>query len=196
MREFIRDFVTICAQTLVLESPIYEFGSFIVDGQEQRADLRSLFPKKKFIGADMRPGKGVDVILNLHKIDLPNNTANTIICVETLEHVEYPRKALSEIHRVLKPGGVLIISSSMSQKIHGYPEDYWRFTPMAFTSLLQDFDTIMVDWCGDIKLPHGVVGVGKKGLFTNPEVNRFNPQVRRWKKVNTRRGNTMRVTKE
>lgn len=71
MRQFIKEFAKICAETLPTIEPIYEFGSFRPQGQEILADMRSFFPNKKYIGTDMREGLGVDVILNLHNIDLP-----------------------------------------------------------------------------------------------------------------------------
>ena len=59
MRELIRDFVALACNTLPLNGPIYEFGAFLVPGQEQLADLRPLFPGKPYVGADMREGPGV-----------------------------------------------------------------------------------------------------------------------------------------
>jgi 2-polyprenyl-3-methyl-5-hydroxy-6-metoxy-1,4-benzoquinol methylase len=47
----------------------------------------------------MREGLGVDRILDLHDIDLPSESAGTIICLDTLEHVEYPHRALEDICR-------------------------------------------------------------------------------------------------
>jgi ubiquinone/menaquinone biosynthesis C-methylase UbiE len=35
-------------------------------------------------------------------------TFSTVVCTEVLEHVPYPARALSEIRRVLRPGGVLV----------------------------------------------------------------------------------------
>ena len=36
-------------------------------------------------------------------------------------HVEYPRRAMAEIHRILKDDGIVIISSVMNFPIHAYP---------------------------------------------------------------------------
>ncbi|MDD1644903.1 MAG: hypothetical protein LUP93_01075 [Methanomicrobiales archaeon] len=101
MRPSIKKFVHICAEELPLEDPIYEFGSLQVPGQEGFADLRPYFPGRKYLGADMAPGPGVDVVLNLHHIDLPSESVGTAISCDTLEHVEYPRKALSELFKSL-----------------------------------------------------------------------------------------------
>jgi len=60
MRPTIRRFVDAVAQTLPIGEPIYEFGSYRVEGQEELADLRPLFPGKEYIGCDLRPGLGVD----------------------------------------------------------------------------------------------------------------------------------------
>jgi hypothetical protein len=162
MRESIRDFVKAASGSIPIPEPIYEFGSFQVEGQEAIADLRPLFPGKKYIGCDMRSGKGVDLLLNLHDIELPDSMAGTVLVLDTLEHVEFCRRAMSEVYRILKPGGVAIISSVMYFPIHEYPSDYWRFTPEGFRSLLHQFSYSMVDFLGKEDSPHTVVGIGIK----------------------------------
>lgn len=63
MRESIKQLVKICSEILPISEPIYEFGSLQVPGQENFADIRSLFQSKKYVGADIRDGLGVDIIL-------------------------------------------------------------------------------------------------------------------------------------
>jgi SAM-dependent methyltransferase len=162
MRESIKEFVQICAETLPLAEPIYEFGALQVEGMEGFADLRPLFPNKQYLGADMRPGLGVDVVLDLHQIDLAPKSVGTVLIMDTLEHVEYPGQAVQEAHRILKEDGVLIISSVMNFPIHSHPNDYWRFTPEAFKSILKPFVVSYVDFAGDEIFPHTIVGVGSK----------------------------------
>ncbi|MFW9879260.1 MAG: methyltransferase type 11, partial [Candidatus Thorarchaeota archaeon] len=99
MRKIIKCFVKLAAEALPIQEPIYEFGSFQVPGQEKLSNIRSLFPGKEFIGADIREGKGVDVILDLHNIDLPEETAGSVLVLDTLEHIEYPQKAIEGIYR-------------------------------------------------------------------------------------------------
>jgi len=163
MRDSVKEFVSDVIETVPLKEPIYEFGSYLVPEQIELANLRSLFPGKEYIGCDMRGGPGVDQILNLHNIDLPPATAGTVLCLDTLEHVEYPRKAMEEIHRILKPGGIVIISSVMNYPIHDFPFDYWRFTPEAFRSLLKIFASIYVNHAGENDFPHTIVGIAGKG---------------------------------
>jgi SAM-dependent methyltransferase len=163
MRHSIREFVEIAARTLPVVEPIYEFGSYRVPGQERLADLRPLFPGLRYVGADMRAGLGVDRVLDLHRLDLEDGAVGTALCLDTLEHAEYPHRAMEEIHRVVRRGGVAVISSVMKFPIHDYPHDYWRFTPEAFRTLLKPFDQVHVDWAGDELFPHTVVGVGVKG---------------------------------
>jgi len=182
MRELIKQFVEIVADTLPIPEPIYEFGSLQVQGQEDFADLRPLFAGKEYVGCDMQEGPGVDRILNLHKIDLPPETAGTVLMLDTLEHVEFVRKAVAETYRIMKPDGVLVISSVMNRSIHGYPHDYWRFTPEAFKSLLKVFESCFVDFAGYEKFPHTVVGVGFKGESPRNYVDNFMMKLGDWKK--------------
>ena len=184
MRKCVKKFVAIVAESFPLREPIYEFGSLQVPGQEGFADLRSIFPGQRYIGADMRPGPGVDVILDLHRIALPDGSAGTVLCLDTLEHVEYPHAALSEIHRILAPSGIAVISSVMDYPVHDYPLDYWRFTPMALTSLLKPFSDSFVGFAGKESFPDTVVGLGfKDGL---PDITDFMKKYRQWQRAENR----------
>lgn len=180
MNKRIRSFVEIVAGSFSIKEPVYEFGALQVPGQEGIADLRSLFLSKEFVGCDMREGRGVDKILNLHNIDLPSESVGTLVCMETLEHVEYPRIALREIYRILVPNGIAVISSPMDFPIHEHPSDYWRFTPEAFKSLLKDFPSSFVGYAGNPDFPSTVVGIGFKGL--SPDLTMFEVLYKHWSK--------------
>lgn len=179
MRKSIKEFVKICSETLPIHEPIYEFGSLQVPSQVGFADLRPLFPNKKYIGADMRKGPGVDVILNLHNIGLPPESVGTVLILDTMEHVEFPRKAIEESYRILKSEGILIVTSVMYFPIHGAPYDYWRFTPEGFKSLLKPFAFSWVDSCGHPQFPRTVVGIGFKGGSIS--MDKFLSKFKDWK---------------
>jgi len=176
MRPPVKDFVKICSQVLPVLEPIYEFGSFQVPGHKGYADLRPYFPNKKYVGADIRQGAGVDVIINLHDTALPPESVGTVLMLDTLEHVEYLRKAMEEVYRILKPKGVLIISSVMYCPIHDN-HDYWRFTPEGFTSILKPFAFSFVDSIGNPKFPHTVVGIASKSSIAENVMNELIKQL-------------------
>ena len=184
MREHIKEFVKLCIDNFNTPEPIYEFGSLQVEGQEVWADLRPYFKEKKFIGCDIREGPGVDIILDLHDIDLPSSSVGTVLLLDTIEHVEYPYKALCEIFRILKPGGLLIMSSALNWPIHEHPFDYWRFTPEAFKSLLKRFETQLVSYLGEDDFPHTILGIGIKGKRIS--IEQFKPKFQKWREEKER----------
>jgi SAM-dependent methyltransferase len=59
---------------------------------------------------------------------IPAVTYDSALCLEVLEHIPYPLLALREIYRILKPGGVLVLSVPYLSRIHDQPYDYSRFT--------------------------------------------------------------------
>jgi SAM-dependent methyltransferase len=163
MRGNIQEFVRVVARTLDIPEPVVEIGSLQVEGQVYSADLRPFFPGKQYIGCDMREGPGVDRIEDVQRLSFAAGSVGTTLMLDTLEHVADPLSAMREVLRVLKPGGLVVISSVMDFPIHEYPHDYWRFTPQGFALLLKDFSPHRVYLQGNPRFPHSVVGVGKKG---------------------------------
>lgn len=105
-------------------------------------DLRSLFSAgNEYIGVDMESGPGVDIVLDLTgdfehvHTKLGNRRFGTIFCLSVLEHCENPFKMAENLTKLLKPDGTICISAPFSWQIHGYPNDYWRFTPEGIKKL-------------------------------------------------------------
>jgi SAM-dependent methyltransferase len=162
MRQSVKDYLTKVLNQYPIKEPIYEIGSYRVEGQEEFADLRPFFPEKRYIGCDMRQGLGVDRVEDVHCLNIRSNSIGTVLIFDTLEHVENVHQAMTEIHRVLKPGGMVIMSSVMNFPIHDYPSDYWRFTPKAFELLLKRFSIYEVEFDGNPQFPEGIYGFGIK----------------------------------
>ena len=160
-QKLIIEIVAELAGLIEFPEPIVEFGSLQVE-PDQPNDLRPLFEGKRFIGTDMRPGAGVDRVEDLRELTFADGEVGTALCLDTLEHCEDPLRACRELHRVLREGGVCVISSVMFFPIHGYPQDYWRFTPEGFRALLAPFDDVWVTGIGHPELPTQVIGVGGK----------------------------------
>ena len=69
-------------------------------------------------------------------IPLANNTYQTVIATEVLEHCFEPEIVLKEINRVLKPGGVFFFTVPFLWNLHEVPNDAYRYTPFSLERLL------------------------------------------------------------
>src|SRR5438132_9293502 len=163
MRDHNKAFCRLTAETFDCPGPVYEFGSYQVEGQVEYADLRPLFHGKSYVGCDMRPGPGVDRVEDVSAISLPDGVAGTVLCIETFEHVFEVRRAFDEVFRVLQPGGLFVLTSPLNFRIHGYPDDYWRMTPNCLRRMLAPYEGRLVGYQGHDKFPHTVMAVGAKG---------------------------------
>ncbi len=69
---------------------------------------------------------------------------DTITCINVLEHIEYDKKALKNIHHLLKPAGVLILLVPAHPFLYGKIDQeighYRRYTKKGVRALLEDAD--------------------------------------------------------
>lgn len=178
MMDLVVDFVRDVAENLPIAGPVVEIGSRPAEGQEQLANLRGLFPGVEYIGCDIQEGPNVDRVEDVHALSFADDSVGTVLCVEVLEHVADPLRAVKEIHRVLRPGGIAAFSSQMFFPIHAHPWDYWRFTPEGFQLVLQPFESSLVVPVGFELMPMNVFGVGCKASAADLTVDRL-PRVKR-----------------
>lgn len=155
------DVVADLAREIEFPEPIVEFGSLKVE-EGQPNDLRPLFGGKSYTGTDFREGPGVDRVEDLRGLTYADGEVGTALCLDTLEHCADPLRACEEMHRVLRSGGLCVITSVMLIGIHAHPNDFWRFTPEGFRTLLAAFDHVDAAGMGDPSCPFFVFGMATK----------------------------------
>jgi len=81
---------------------------------------------------------------NVLSLALPDDSFDYVLSDQVLEHVEGdPYQAITECHRVLRPGGIALHTTCFMNPVHGAPMDFWRFTPFALSLLHRNWSEII-----------------------------------------------------
>ncbi|MBI2624112.1 class I SAM-dependent methyltransferase [Candidatus Parcubacteria bacterium] len=104
------------------------------------APYAKFFPNR--VGFDHVAGPGVDVVGDAHALPFTDGTFERILCTEVLEHLVDPPKAIAEMRRVLRPGGMLVLTTRFVFPLHDEPHDYWRFTRYGLEYLCRDWEIV------------------------------------------------------
>ena len=94
----------------------------------------------RYDGVDLfNPSEEIKYRLDAENLTgIPAGAYDTVIMIEVLEHLPHPWLALAEARRVLKPGGVILVSVPHLSRLHDLPHDYYRFTANGLASLLTE----------------------------------------------------------
>ena len=98
---------------------------------------------QRYTAVDIRRTPLVDVIATGEQLPFPQESFDLVICTQVLEYVPEPEKMLSEIHRVLRRGGTLILSVPAAQP-RDAAEECWGFHPFGIRRLLAGFTDVQV----------------------------------------------------
>jgi len=90
--------------------------------------------------------KKADVFYNAGVLPFGNDRFDSIVTFEVFEHVLNPDEFLREVNRVLKIGGVLLMSTAFIWDEHEQPHDYGRYTSFGLKYLLNKYDFEIIDY--------------------------------------------------
>jgi hypothetical protein len=91
----------------------------------------------EFLGTDIEAGADVDIVADVHRLSevVGEERFDVILSCSTFEHLKYPALAAHELMKALRVGGQLYIQTHQSFPLHGYPQDYFRFSQEALAGL-------------------------------------------------------------
>ena len=70
--------------------------------------------------------------------EVPDATFDIVFSRNTYEHLPRPWRAAAETARILKPGGLALVSTCFAWRFHPVPGDYFRFSHMGLELLFED----------------------------------------------------------
>lgn len=78
-----------------------------------------------------------EICADVASLPIRDAVFDSVLCLEVLEYVWQPLQALKEMHRLLRPNGVLVVSTPFFHRTDT-PDDYWRYTEPALRRLLRE----------------------------------------------------------
>jgi SAM-dependent methyltransferase len=94
---------------------VLEVGSLDINGS-----VRQFFQDCDYIGIDLGQGRGVDIVCPGQEYKAPDNTFDTVISCECFEHNPDWVATFSNMHRMVKPGGLIVMSCATTGRAeHG-----------------------------------------------------------------------------
>lgn len=134
-------------QSLLHVATIPGMSVLEVGAKDVNGTARSLFSagSVNYTGVDIEAGPGVDEILDVAQLTgrFGADAFDLVISTEMIEHCRDWQEAIVQMGSVLKKDGLLVITTrSPGFAIHGYPQDFWRFTADDMRAVFENFGVI------------------------------------------------------
>ncbi len=121
------------------------FESVLVVGAGHDPYLEMFPAVKEYVLVDIVPIQGcTDVVGDALALPFKGAHFDCILSSECMEHLADPFLFVREIGRVLKPGGMVILTVPFMYHQHADPDDYWRPTARSLERLFTSFAQVDV----------------------------------------------------
>lgn len=101
-------------------------GERVIDVGCGDRPYRELFPDA--VGFDVPGNPHAELHGNIDSIPVGDASYDVVLCLQVLEHVPDPAAAVRELHRIVRPGGRVLLSTHGIYPFHPNPADFWRWT--------------------------------------------------------------------
>jgi SAM-dependent methyltransferase len=118
-------------------------GSDVLDVGAGTAPYREFFDGHRYRTSDWEgsiyeEARSADVVGPIDALPVADSSFDAVLITEVLEHVPNPGAGLCELHRVLRPGGRILLTVPFVWELHEEPYDYFRYTCHGIRYLLLD----------------------------------------------------------
>jgi SAM-dependent methyltransferase len=86
----------------------------------------------------------VDIVTDLRNVPLAEGSLAGGISIAVLEHVPDPAEHIAEMHRLLRPGGRMLVFVPFMQPFHASPYDFQRYTEVGLREQFPQFEVLSV----------------------------------------------------
>jgi SAM-dependent methyltransferase len=124
--------------------------SSVLDVGSMHSPYREHIKCERYVRFDVDESSEPDICGDLHDMKIPDNSYDCVIATEVLEHLYDPQRAMTEIRRVLKPGGFCIMSTPFLYVYHPCPHDYYRFTWDSLSYICREFTKVDIQHHGNL----------------------------------------------
>lgn len=168
-------------ERLLLQDQVGRFAHYITGnvldvGSGRYRRYTPLFTNMKSYKTLDRDGEWKpDIIGSAESIPLEDNSIDSIICTQVLEHVQHPWVALKEMQRVLKPNGVLLLTVPQLNELHEIPHDYYRYTRWGLETLMTEAGLKV-----EVMDQRGTIHTSLAQLFIRNWIESYKPYQRKW----------------
>jgi SAM-dependent methyltransferase len=115
--------------------------------------LRVFFGGAEYITVDVDPNSGANCIADAHELPFPSASVDAVLAFSLIEHTHSPARVVDEIERILRPGGVALLSVPFLHPYHGGRcPDYYRFTKEGIRYLFRNFKHVEIQSDGGLFL--------------------------------------------
>jgi SAM-dependent methyltransferase len=113
----------------------------VIGGGAIGSGVESLYedPRLDLLAFDVYASDDVQFLADAHQVPLKDGSVDGVLIQAVLEHVLDPQTVVSEIHRVLRLGGLVYANTPFMQHVHEGPYDFTRFTESGHRYLFRHF---------------------------------------------------------
>lgn len=96
----------------------------------------------ELLRSDVFVGPSVDLVCDAHALPFEDGSFDGVVIQAVLEHLIDPARCVAEIHRVLRPDGLVFAETPFMQQVHMGAYDFTRYTVVGHRRLFRQFERI------------------------------------------------------